>query len=242
MFKKILSSPDFLANFNSGFGNFMRQQFLQSISDYRWFLEKGYPQKSSLQMVVTRYSLSSVERSMLFRGIMKKDVALERSKKILHIDEIKDQVIHIDAFNVVYTIASYLNGDTVYVSDDGMLRDASEIHGKEIRRDLIERSMKLCIGCLENLSARQFIFYTDELRPGVQVIKSMMPYESIFEERRYNLFNTLSADHRLKILQGIICATSDTDIIDSEDHKIFDLSRHILELNFSPDFLNLNKF
>lgn len=219
----------------------LRQQFRKAVKDYRWFLRKDYPQKTSLQMVVTRHSLSAAERSMLFRGIMKKKDARARMKKIIPADKINNQAIHIDAFNVIYTLIAYLNGDAVYISDDGILRDASENHGKEIRPDLAERAVRLCLSSLALLKPKHCRFYIDQKMQGSGALEILIKNESQKVHLSIDIIYAESADPVMKNLPGIHCASSDTEIIDAGDHQIFDLARYILELNFSPEFLHLSK-
>jgi hypothetical protein len=220
----------------------MRPQFRQSIADYRWFLEKGYPKKSSLQMVTTRHSLNASERSMLFRGIMKTADANRRKEKIISLKEIQKQEVHIDAFNVILTVIAYLNGDKVFISDDGLLRDASENHGKEIDVFLIERSAHLCVESLRSKKIEQCLFYIDQKLAECALLEFLLRVEISRTRIKSEFIRVKSADHILKKLPDIISATSDGDIIDSGNHKVFDLARYILRSNFSPDFLNLNKF
>jgi hypothetical protein len=193
-------------------------------------------------MVATRYNLNAVERSMLFRGIMKKEEANQRRKKIITLKEIQKQEVHIDAFNVILSVVAYLNGDKVFLSDDGLLRDASENHGKEINVEHLERAVKLCVQYLESKRTDQCLFYIDEKIAECALLEFLLRVELSRTRIKAEFILVKSADQILKTLPDIICATSDTDIIDSGNHKIFDLAKHILKSNFSPDFLNLNKF
>jgi hypothetical protein len=42
---------------------------LAAARDYRWLLDRGYPQSASLKLVGDRYRLERDERLVLFRGV-----------------------------------------------------------------------------------------------------------------------------------------------------------------------------
>ena len=100
--------------------------FQEAIVDYTYLIEKNYPRKTILKMVGDRYQLRSAERSMLYRGVCSRDESLNRkNKKLAALPE--NAVLHIDGYNVIRTIGSYLSGKQVFISVDGFLRDAAEI-------------------------------------------------------------------------------------------------------------------
>ena len=77
---------------------------------------------------------------MLFRGVALEAVIKKRNSKIIKSpDPYADYMI--DGYNVIRTIGSYLIGNLVFVSMDGFLRDASEIHKKSIKEDVIYKAI-----------------------------------------------------------------------------------------------------
>ncbi len=47
------------------------ENFIQAIRDYNDLLNKDYPEKGIKKFVGDRYSLSGMERSVLYRGVQK---------------------------------------------------------------------------------------------------------------------------------------------------------------------------
>jgi hypothetical protein len=204
-------------------------------------LRRGYPQKTALQMVATRYGLSSEERSVLFRGVMEEEQSAGRREKLLTKLPEAVQAMHIDTANVLFTIAAYLRGKLIYIADDGWIRDASELHrmpGTEIKTmDAVNLLMKTnMLPC-----PREIILYTDEKLDGMDEIADALKGKSPLGSSPARLIRADSADHGLYELKSGVIATSDSIIIDRADVPLFDLARYILEFHFEPDFLDIRK-
>ena len=115
----------------------LTENFKNAIYDYIYFLEKEYPQKAILKLIGDRYLLSGIQRTMLYRGITTKENSLKRTSKLITENLLSNQILHIDGYNVLITIGSYLNGNTVFVSNDNFLRDA---FGRPPFRQMLNRS------------------------------------------------------------------------------------------------------
>ena len=127
--------------------------FIEAKRDYLYLLETGYPQRGIIKLIGDRYALSGTERTMLYRGLTTKQNIAHRKHKIAHVKDVKGRELVIDGYNVMITIGNYLNGNTVFISSDGFLRDAAEMHGKVFRKVLMEKVMKLMIEDLKYLRA-----------------------------------------------------------------------------------------
>ncbi len=103
---------------------------MQAVKDYYYLTERGYPRKGVLMLVGNRYGLSDTQRTILYRGIASETRYRRRKKKLISSQKIQDQNLHIDGFNVLTTIASYLLGKVLFISSDHILRDASGMKGK----------------------------------------------------------------------------------------------------------------
>jgi len=145
----------------------------------------------------------------------------------------------VDAFNQLITIASYLNGSMVFISTDGFLRDASEIHGKLFRKDLLQKSLDLVFRCLKSLEFDSVEFVVDE-----QLMKRQMIVDSIggiadSSELIYSAVLTDKADSFLIGCTSGLIATSDSQIIDKSNLNVFDLARFVLYHFYNPDFFEI---
>ena len=221
---------DFAKNFNI------------AIKDYKYFLERKYPQKSILKIVGDKYMLSGKERAMLFRGITTNS-NIDKRKNILvkNNNNIKNKSLHIDGYNVLITVGSYLSGNMVFICNDNFLRDVSELHGKTFRNKFVERSLKLTIDYLKKHKVKNVEFYFDEpiSKSGElcsEIRKSLIENDISGDAQTY-----ISPDYILKnIDNGIVC-TSDSTIIDNSKVGIFDLARKVILFYFKPKFIGLQK-
>ena len=63
--------------------NIITENFKNAIIDYSYLLEKDYPHKAILKIIGDRYLLTGLQRSILFRGITKKQTAQASIKTFL---------------------------------------------------------------------------------------------------------------------------------------------------------------
>jgi len=211
--------------------------FAIAIKDYFDLLNKKYPQKAILGLVGSRYKLSRTERSVLYRGVSSKEKNLIRSEKLIDEIRVKEQFLHIDAFNQLLTIASYLNGNKVFVSTDGYLRDASEIHGKIFRFELLERSIELIRTYVVSLKFNGLVFFMDQQLDNYEKLKNFILGQ--FNEVQVEIVLSKIVDQELKKVSAGFIATSDSQIIEKTNLKIFDLAYHTLKYHFHPSFFDL---
>jgi len=217
----------------------LTENFLNAINDCQYFLDKNYPQKAIIKVICDKYSLSAVERTILFRGIASQEIAKRRRKKIAFQENVKNNFLYVDAYNVLITISSYLFGNVVFVANDNFLRDAAEIHGKKFRDKFFNRSIELIIDFLKIINPKETIFYLDN---PVSYSGELSDYlnECFVKNNISGLAQTVhSPDYHLKNIQKGIVSTSDSVIIDKSNVKVFDLARSILVFNFNPTFLSL---
>ena len=216
------------------------EAFTEAVRDYKFFLSKKYPQKTLLKMVGDRYKLSGTERAMLYRGVAPHEKANSRRDKLIGESELKGKLLCVDAFNQLLTIASYLQGRIVFLSNDGFLRDASEIHGKEINTVLPARAVEILIGYLAKTEIAGISLYFDKQVSGCETfynkLSRLLPGFILQPEIIFS--DTVDKDI-INWPEGIIC-TSDSTIIEKSILKIFDLARNTLEYHFWPKFFDLN--
>ena len=217
----------------------LSENFKEALADYSQWLEKNYPQKTILKLVGDRYALSGIQRTLLYRGIAVENQNGKRIKKLTGEEGVKRQIMHIDGYNVLITIGSYLNGNTVFIGTDGLLRDTTESHGKLFKAVIINKTLDLLIIYLQHLSITSAFFYIDSpVKGSDDIFRSVNTrlHESNISGKAL-LYE--SPDYYIKTASKGIIASSDTGIVDSSALKIFDLSYHCLCYHFHPDFIDL---
>ncbi|MCK4406743.1 MAG: DUF434 domain-containing protein, partial [Bacteroidales bacterium] len=215
------------------------KDFQTAVNDYLLLLDKKYPQKAILKLIGDRYALNGTERSMLYRGITTSKNAEKRAKKLISEKNIINQPIHIDGYNVLITIGSYLNGNLVFIGNDRYLRDASEIHGKIFRTELFERAVILILVYLEKLKVSEINFYLDQPvsfsgKLSQKINKIIKDYYLTGKAEVYN-----SPDYILKNIEEGFVATTDSTIIDKAKLNIFDIARNTIKYHFNPNFIDM---
>ncbi len=217
------------------------ENFHQSIEDYIHLLNKKYPEKTILEMIATRYSLSHFERSILYRGITTEEKAEKRKNRIVISKKLTRQVLHIDLFNVLYTLAAYLRGFPVFISNDGILRDASESHGSGEWEVHLVKGLELLMGDVDGLKLKKAVFYIDNPLEHYQVILEKLKELSNRLRPEIKIISDASPDHIIRDSKDGIIATSDSTIIDKSSLPVFDLPKTILESHFEPKLLKLDQ-
>jgi hypothetical protein len=216
-----------------------RDQVIKAIRDYRYLLDRSYPQKSTIKLVGDRYKLTGEERSILYRGISDHQSAEIRRKKL--IEGLTGDRILVDTHNVLFTIANYLNGRPVFVCDDGFLRDAGEQRGRIRSEKLVQQILELIFDFVVKNRNTEYRFFVDKPVSDSNILKDL-----IFQFFKDNdLAGTVivsgSADQQIikeSEPKDIVC-TSDSEIISEVNCALFDLPNEVISMNFNGNFLKL---
>jgi len=214
-------------------------EFKTAFDDFLNLLTKKYPSKSILELVGDRYKLSGSERSILYRGVAPIAFSESRKNKLGLLSELSETELHIDGLNQLLTIASYLNGSVVFISTDGFLRDASEIHGEAFRVKFLEKACFILFHYLKEFSSIHFVFYLDEKVNQSKSIAFKMKTFATNVNLKIDFVISDKVDQQLKNVSKGNIATSDSQIIDKAKVPVIDLARSLLEKKFSPYFIDL---
>jgi hypothetical protein len=210
---------------------------LPAASEYLWMLSKGYPQKGALKMVGDKFMLSRDMRQVLYRGISAEEQADSRRNKIGSVRN--GDLVLVDTYNVLFTINNYLLGKPLFISNDGMLRDAGEMRGRIVNKPVFNRATSLFLDVLNEWKGATFVLYLDEPvsysgRLAIELSKDMVQMDIEGEA-----FTVKSPDHMLKHEKSDAICTSDSAIIDQYIGRIVDIPHFLLEKYFQPNFPKL---
>jgi hypothetical protein len=185
-------------------------------SDYRWLLDSSYPGQASLKLVGDRFALDRAERQVLYRGVFPSGVSAARRAMLASPGDAAGRTLLIDGYNQIYAILHYLAGRPVFVSSDGLLRDAGEAHGRVSDPGLFSRATKLLSAAVALLSAGRIVAYFDSPVPFSSA--HALAFQAALAEAGTTAECLLarSADFPLKeALPGSAVATGDSAIIDA---------------------------
>jgi len=178
---------------------------------------------------------------MLYRGITTDERAEKRKNRIVTSKKLNKQVLLIDLFNVLYTLAAYLRGFPVFISSDSLLRDASESHGTGEWEVHLDKGLDLLLKSLEDLKIRKAIIYIDNPLEHGREISEKLTEIAKQTKPEIEIIADPSPDHLIREAKEGIIATSDSTIIDKSTLLVFDLPRAVLESQFDPKFIRLDK-
>lgn len=197
-------------------------------------LSRSYPQKTALKLVGDKFMLPRVMRQVLYRGISATKLAARRKARIG--EAAPGDLILVDTYNVLFTVNNYLLGRPLFLSNDGILRDAGEMRGRIVNKPVFSRSVCLMLDVLNLWKYATFVLYLDDPvsfsgRLAMELSKDMVQMEIEGEA-----LTVRSADRMLLEERSDAICTSDTEVIDGYRGKVIDLPRFLLEKFFNPGF------
>ena len=216
--------------------------FADAAKDYLLLLEKKYPKKIILNLIGDHYKLSGLERSMLYRGITIRKEAGNLSDKLIGTEAIAGSHLHIDGYNSLITLGSYLNGNLVFVSNDTFVRDASEIHGKVFRTVLFNKAILLIFSFLTEFKPSSIQFYFDEPMSHsgelcAKINELITHYQLSGHAATYK-----SPDYQLKQIDSGLVASSDSWIIARCKVPVIDLPALVIDYHFHKPILDIRRY
>ncbi|MFH0756595.1 MAG: DUF434 domain-containing protein [Bacteroidota bacterium] len=213
------------------------ESLLLAAREYLWLLSRRYPQNASLKLVGDKFMLSRDMRQVLYRGIASEEKAYERRHKIGPVT--KGELVLVDAYNVLFTVNNYLLGKPLFISNDGLLRDAGEMRGRITNKPVFNRSVGLLLDTLKEWAGSTFILYMDEPVSNSGSLSVILSTDMARMNIDGEALTVKSPDHMLKHEQSDAICTSDSAIIDFYHGKVIDLPRFILEKFYQTEFPSL---
>ena len=215
---------------------FLSDAFRNALDDYFYLLNNHYPQKGALKLVGDRYRLSTDQRTILYRGISSREKATERKSKITA--EPSDSLA-IDGYNVIFTLLNYRLGRFVFISNDGICRDAGSLFGKIRKDSLFNECAMILIEFLSNYLNTSITIYFDS--PVLSSKKHRSLLLQLTDDTNINIDVSLvqSADQSLLNDPSSVLASSDSVIIDNAMRPVLDIPKIIIEGKYGYSLIDL---
>jgi hypothetical protein len=205
--------------------------FKEACATYKLLRSQGYPEKATLKLVGDRHRLSRMQRNCMFRGVIPDKVAAGRRAKLLNESAVRGEPVALDWYNVLITVESYLHGETLFLADDGVIRDASATHGSYRAGTVTGQAIGELVDEIGRLAPSRIEVYLDlpiafsgRMAEEVRGRLSRLPLDALVSL-------SPSADFPLKESDGIV-ASSDSAVLDACG-RAFDLARAVLQERFS---------
>lgn len=215
------------------------KELCEAAEDLRYLLSRGYPRQNSLQFVGNRYNLTQDFRQLLRRGIFSAQIAEERRRKKVPAEEIREERLSIDGYNVLITIESALKGKTILLADDGFIRDISGVSSGYRESVVTTEALMLIIDFLQIAGPAEVIFLFDSPISGsgelAARIRGMMSEKGI----QGDALAVKVPERIMEKYEGII-ASSDTAVIDQAE-RVFDLAGHLVSDKIKASYIDIAK-
>lgn len=213
----------------------LEKKVIDAIKDYKYLLNRGYPQKASLDFVVSRYALSKEWRSLLLRCVHREeDAVLIRSKLRDRVGP-NDRLI-IDGYNTILTIVSALECRTLYLCDDGIVRDLRSAYVKDFATPLVLNALEILSEELARLRVGDVAIILDSnvswSARHAEVIRKIISEAEVKLAKK--------ADIEVLSTRGIACSSD--YLILKRAKAIYDLAGKIILRNFKHKVEDINKY
>lgn len=97
--------------------------------ELEWLLNRGYNNKSVMNMIGNHYQFSLRQRNALTRSTSSKEKYENRKEKCITLSSCKSNCIYIDGFNLIITLEVALSGGILVLCNDGTMRDLAGLRG-----------------------------------------------------------------------------------------------------------------
>jgi hypothetical protein len=111
------------------FGTDELPKLRRAVAELCWLLSRGYKMTSSLKLVGDRHGLRERQRLAVSRSACSDEDRQRRSDHRIPVEQLRDQQLIVDGFNLIITIEAALSGGPLLVGIDECIRDLSSVHG-----------------------------------------------------------------------------------------------------------------
>jgi len=188
---------------------------LQSaIADFSLLLTKGYAEKSSLKLVGDRFSLTERQRLAIMRSACSDQQVISRKQREVKIDDLANQPIVIDGYNVLITIEAGMSGGVIFKGRDGCFRDLASIHGTYRRVTETIPAIKLTGNFLEEIGVTKTLWLLDSPVSNSGRLKKLIGELARNSNWNWEIQLLLSPDAELT-KTNLVVASSDSVVLDA---------------------------
>jgi len=205
----------------------------EAIADLRYLLTRGYGRISSVKFVGDKHNLDKAQRLILYRGVYPPESAASHSGKLVAPNAVCGRHLAIDGYNVLITINGAMSRVPVFLCDDGLVRDSSEMHSSASKEDL-SRPLRLALSCLKTIRPAGAFFVFDRLISRSGELSKQVTQEMKDKGVPGGAYTATSADFEV-LKRGDIVSSSDSVVIDKAQ-SVFDLAAHVIkeQLGIAP--------
>lgn len=201
-----------------------------------WLLNRNYSINSIMNFVGGHYQFSIRQRQALKRSTGSKKDIEKRIFKIIPYENIKDDNIYIDGFNLIITLEVALSGGVLVIGNDNAVRDIAGIQGSYRLIDKTDNALEILGKAFNDFKAKNVKFFLDSPVSNSGRLKERILLHSISWHCNTSVDLVPNADMILSDIGRVV--TSDSIILD-KCKSWFNLARKIIE-NYIPNAKLIN--
>ncbi len=218
----------------------LEKHILEAARDYKYLLDRGYPQQLSLIFVSNRWNLSKEERMILYRCIHPSIEATSIREKHLDPESIRGNILVIDTYNVLLTLKASVECEEIFLCDDGIVRDILSSRSKASKDKTLYSLTPILVSEIAHLAPNKAIFIVDkqvsmskELCNNIKSLATNLVVETILAPKTDKEIIKLSETN-----PDVIVASSDILIL-RDSPRVFDLAGYIIRRRWSKKLINI---
>lgn len=201
--------------------------FAEAAKDFSFLLERGYGDKSALELVGNRYQLNKRQQRALSLVTCATDKILTRKNKALQPGDLEGKNILIDGYNLLINLEVALSGGFILVGQDGCYRDMASVHGTYKKVEETLPAIALIDKALKELKIQHAQWYFDSPVSNSGQLKSLLYDWATTHQCNWDIELVYNPDAVL-VEQNGICVSCDGWILDNVS-QFFDLARYVVD-------------
>lgn len=144
------------------FGDGELPKLRRAVAELCWLLCRGYKMTSSLKLVGDRHGLRERQRLAVSRSACSDEDRQRRIEHRIAVEELKNQQLVVDGFNLIITIEAALSGGPLLVGIDDCIRDLSSVHGSYRSVEETDRAITMIGNALDQLGPASVHWLLDQ--------------------------------------------------------------------------------
>ena len=195
------------------------QRLHDAVYELCWLLDRGYARHSAIQLVGNHHQLTERQRLAISRSACSSVNRSIRQAKRLPIEQIKDQPLVIDGFNLIITVETAMAGGLLLGCCDGCIRDIASIHGTYRQVQETRQAIELIGKALQPFTPESVLWLFD--KPVSNSGRLAVLVRDIAEAYRWN-WQAALIDNPDQAIVGSkkVAITSDSAILDEVEYWV----------------------
>ena len=209
------------------FGTDQLPKLRRAVGDLCWLLSRGYKLTSSLKLVGDRHGLRERQRLAVSRSACSENDRQRRINHRIAIEQLKDQQLIVDGFNLIITIEAALSDGPLLIGIDECIRDLSSVHGSYRSVDETDRAIMMIGNALRQLGPASVHWLLDQPVSNSGRLAAKLTDLAERANWPWSVETVFNPDAAI-IASPSVAITSDSAILDRVD-RWADLKTHLLK-------------